>query len=405
MEASGKRADVKIKTSSLVLVILIANAFRNLGASVVDIGLPNFIVSLSGTLMAYGLVIGMFSITQSIFQFPLAIASDKYGRKLIVLTGMMIYIIGTLLCFFAQDILQLIVFRAIQGAGAYSSILQASIGEIYKKEKHGKGMSYYSFSLALGYFGGIVVGGYISNYLGFRMIFLISAALATFSAFLILVIFKNPERNGDRREKAESEAQHSKISGLKILFKEKQFGLTVIVNSLRWFLFGGVVAYLIWVLEVHWQIGLIETSYLLVIIVASYISFVIFAGIWVDRYSARKILIYAQILILGFGSLFIIVSLTDNLWIFLIASIFTGIGMACIQTAGNSYLLKVIDQIDPELKGSGFGFNNTIGFLCGAIGPIILSMIGEINIFLPYYGIIIIIFISFIITIKFLNFE
>jgi len=67
--------------------------FRNLGLSIVNIGLPKFIISLSGTLTAYGLVIGAFSITQSIFQFPIASFSDRFGRKKILLIGITLYII------------------------------------------------------------------------------------------------------------------------------------------------------------------------------------------------------------------------------------------------------------------------------------------------------------------------
>jgi len=70
---------------------------------VVNIGLPSFIIDLSGILTAYGIVIGIFSVTQSVFQFQFAAASDKYGRRLVVLIGLIVYIIGTFLCFIAQD--------------------------------------------------------------------------------------------------------------------------------------------------------------------------------------------------------------------------------------------------------------------------------------------------------------
>ena len=155
-----------------VFVLLIGNFFRNLGSSIVQVGLPAFILSLSGTLTSYGLVISIFSLTQAIFQLPMAFSSDKYGRRKMIMVGFSVYIIGTFLCFYAQTFIQLIIFRAIQGAGAYSSILQAMIGDYYRKEEHGKGMAYYSFSLSLGFLGGIVLGGYISYYFGFRVVFL-----------------------------------------------------------------------------------------------------------------------------------------------------------------------------------------------------------------------------------------
>jgi len=90
----------------LLFVVLMAVAFRSLGISIVDIGLPSYVLSLAGSLTSYGIIIGIFSITQSIFQFPYAFASDRFGRRKIVFIGIAIYIIGTFLCFFAQDIFQ-----------------------------------------------------------------------------------------------------------------------------------------------------------------------------------------------------------------------------------------------------------------------------------------------------------
>lgn len=192
----------------LLFVILMGVFFRNLGISVVNIGLPSFIIDLSGTLTAYGIVIGIFSVTQSVFQFPFAAASDKYGRRLVVLIGLIIYIIGTFLCFIAQDIVQLIIFRAIQGAGAYTSILQAVIGDIYEKEEHGKGMGLYALSMSLGYFGGIVIGGYISSYLGFRNIFSISGILTIISGVVMIIFLKE---KGNKKVKADLENPKMRI--------------------------------------------------------------------------------------------------------------------------------------------------------------------------------------------------
>ncbi|MHA1749103.1 MAG: MFS transporter, partial [Promethearchaeota archaeon] len=155
------------------MVVLMSTAFRSMGMSIIQIGLPPFVESVAGSLTSYGIIVGIFSVTQSIFQYPYAAASDKLGRRKVILFGMLIYLLGTFLCFTAQDVIQLIIYRAIQGAGAYTSILQAIIGDIYKKDQHSKGMGYYSLYMNVGYFLGFIIGGYISSFLGFRSIFLI----------------------------------------------------------------------------------------------------------------------------------------------------------------------------------------------------------------------------------------
>lgn len=386
----------------LLFVILLGVFSRNLGISVVNIGLPSFIIDLSGTLTAYGIVIGIFSVTQSVFQFPFAAASDKYGRRPIILIGMVIYIIGTFLCFIAQDIAQLIIFRAIQGAGAYSSILQAIIGDIYEKEDHGKGMGLYALSMSLGTFGGIVIGGYISSYLGFRNIFSISGSLTIISG-VVMFIFLKEKGNKKAKTDLESPKNENKMSlnleNIKILLQEGQFIITILLNSVRWFIFGGIMAYLIWVLQVQFILDEIQTSYVLIFIVAAYITFVFISGRLTDRHSPRKMMLIGQIIVIIF-SLSFLTNIVFNLIVFLIITTFVGIGLALYEPAGNTLLLNIIDKIDPNLKGTGIGFNNAIGFLCSAIGPIVISTLGEIYIFLPFYLINGLVAITFFLTLK-----
>jgi len=406
--------DIIHRGTYVILILLLANFFRNLGSSIVDIGLPKFVLSLSGSLASYGIIVGIFSIFQAIFQFPLAAASDRYGRKLVISIGISIYIIGTFLCFFAQTILQLIIFRAIQGAGAYSSIIQAIIGERYEKEYHGKAMSYYSFSLSLGYFGGIAIGGYVAYFFGFRNIFLFSGILALISGLLIFIFLKDDHIkkhnyiNNNLNEKINEEnleQEHIKLKDIKKLMKDPQYRFSIFINWIRWFLFSGIVVYLIWVLQVDWNLDQIQTSQVMVLIVLVYISFVLYSGRLIDKFGTKPILCIGQIIIIVFGSMFIIVSMTHNLPLFIIASILSGIGFALYQTGGNTHLLKVIHNTYPELKGSGLGFNNALGFLFGALGPVIICPLGEFWAYLPYYFISIFILISLLITLKFLKIQ
>lgn len=386
--------------------ILISTFVRSIGASIVDIGLPNFIISLSGTLASFGLIVGMFSITQSIFQFPMAAASDKFGRKNIILLGIFVYTLGTFLCYLAQNVVQLIIFRAIQGAGAYSSILQAIVGDSFNKEEHGKGMSYYSLSFTFGYFGGISIGGYISFYLGFRSVFFFAGVLAALSGILIFIFFKDIKCDKARKYKNSEKINRMdplNSSTIRTLLKNPQYDVAVLINCMRWLVFGGIVAYVVWVMEIQFYLNQIEASYILIVIVAAYLSFELITGKLVDRFGCKRLVIIGQAIIVGSSALFFIISVTNDLFLFIIASLFSGIGLGMFETSGNTNILKKIEQIDPKLKGTGFGINNAIGFFCGAIGPIILSLMGEIWVFLPYYFIFFYMAICFLISLKFIK--
>ncbi|MEJ2293352.1 MAG: MFS transporter [Candidatus Lokiarchaeota archaeon] len=387
MTSLGKPLRKQLKI--LLIVVLLAVAFRSLGISIVDIGLPSFVLSLAGSLTSYGIIIGVFSVTQSIFQFPYAFASDRFGRRKIVLIGLSIYISGTFLCFFAQDILQLIIYRAIQGIGAYTSILQAIIGDIFEKDQQ---------AMNIGYFGGIFIGGYIAKFLGFRSIFSISGFFITVIAVLLIVALKEEKPQNEINGNYRRNTMHLNFESIKILLRNNQFRFSVILNCVRWFLFGGIVAYLIWVLQVQFNLDEINTSYILIVIVFLYVAFVFVSSRLIDKQGPRKMMIIGQSIVIIFGIPFFVETLIHNLIIFGVLCAIIGIGIALFDPAGNALLLKVIEDINPELKGSGIGFNNAIGFFFSALAPIIFSLIGEIIIFAPFYLIIALMMFSVIIS-------
>ena len=379
-----------------------STAFRSMGLSIVQIGLPSFVGSLGGSLTSYGIIVGIFSVTQSILQFPYAAVSDKIGRRKVVLFGMFIYLIGTFLCFTAQDVIQLTIYRAIQGAGAYTSILQAIIGDIYKKDQHGKGMGYYSLYMNVGFFLGFIIGGFVASFFEFRSIFLISGFLIIFSIVFIFFVLKDDNKT----EKSENQDKNMEfnIANIKILLKERQYIFTLILNSIRWFLFGFITAYLIWVLQDNVKgFGLDEftSSYLMLVVMAIYVVFIFIASKLLNRYGPRKLMMVGQIIVMVFGISFFFGDFAMNLPVFFIVVSFLAIGIALFDPAGITLLLEVIEDIQPKLKGSGIGFNNAIGLFCSAIAPMIMSPLGEIEILFPFYVVFGLMIISLIVT-KFL---
>ena len=126
------------------------------------------------------------------------------------------------------------------------------------------------------------------------------------------------------------------------------------------------------------------------------IRFALFGGYLSDNHGIKRILLYSQLLIIVIG---LLVFISTSFLMFIIIGIFIGIGFALFQTSGFALLAKHIEDTYPQLKGSAFGFNNAIGFLLGAFGPIIICYLGEISMFWPYYLISISIFITYLISI------
>lgn len=396
---------IERNAKTFLLIILFANFIRFVQISIIDIGLPNFVLSIAGTLTAYGIVVGIFSLMQSLFQFPIATLSDKkLGRKNMIIICVLIYTIGTFLCFLAQDIVQLIIFRAIQGMGAYSSIIQAMLADQYRKEnEYGKGMALYSLSITIGFFAGFIIGGLVSYFMGVRSIFLIAAILALLSLIIIVLFLKDPLKSfsiQDNKNNNRELRETIKISQLKVILKEKQFKIIMIINMFRWFLFFGIYPYIIWVIQIYYELNQIEATYILILVVLLYAIFIVLGGFFADHIGHKKTMIFGQIIIISFGFLFFIAS---GLIFFLIVSIACSIGFALLETGGNAYLSRFLEEKHPHSKGSGFGFNNALGYFFSAIGPIFICSLGDIDVFLPYYVVSIIIMFSLFITLKFLK--
>ncbi len=393
---SEKIEQIEKKAKGFLFVILFLNCFRYIEVSMIDIGLPNFVLSLAGTLSAYGLVVGIFWISQSIFQVPIAAASDKIGRKPMIIVSIFIYMIGTFLCYLSENIWQLILFRAIQGIGAYSSIIQAMIGDRFRKE-HGKGMALYFFTITIGFFIGFLVGGFISFYLGSRAIFLIVGILAIISIIIVLIFMKDPRKSRDFEGEISGKI---KISDLKIILKKSQFKLILFINSIGRFLFFGIYAFIIWMLAIYYDLAHTEVIAILIITILLYSTSIIIGGYLADHIGYKKTMMVGQIFVIIFGFFLFFIS---GLIIFILVSIFVTSGFALIEVAGNAYLSRILEETDPSLKTSGFGFNNALGFFFSGIGPIFIAFLGEIYIFLPYFIASMIIVVIFLITVKFIK--
>ncbi|WP_313572548.1 MFS transporter, partial [Comamonas terrigena] len=77
-----------------------------------------------------GLAIGMYGLTQAVFQLPLGLASDRWGRKRVIVAGLLVFAAGSLLAALADSVTGLLAGRALQGAGAVSAAVTALLSDL-----------------------------------------------------------------------------------------------------------------------------------------------------------------------------------------------------------------------------------------------------------------------------------
>ncbi|KOF57953.1 MFS transporter [Clostridium sp. DMHC 10] len=210
-----------------VLMLSLALGIRQMSMTMV----APFISTYSKTLNFYtpmlaAVALGIFGLTQAIFQFPFGILSDKFGNKIMMVIGLFQVIIGLFIAFLARNIYILIFARALQGSGAIIGVGYSWASEVVEQDKRTKALSivgtFVSASAALAF----ALGPLMHEFMSVNMMFLVCAILLLINGIYIILFLKD---NG-KGENIEKEV--STYKGLKILFRNKNF----IVNNIAAFI-------------------------------------------------------------------------------------------------------------------------------------------------------------------------
>lgn len=173
------------------ILFLMVNMFiAMLGIGLIIPILPEFLKEFDAGGKTAGYLIAALGLTQFIFSPIAGEWSDKYGRKIMIVSGLGLFTISNLLFATAEHISMLYVSRLIGGIGAAAMIpsMLAYVADITTEEKRGKGLGLLGAAMSLGFVIGPGIGGFLAE-LGLRMPLYVSAAvgaLATVGSLLFL---------------------------------------------------------------------------------------------------------------------------------------------------------------------------------------------------------------------------
>ena len=177
----------KIMPLSLII------SFRFLGLFIVLPVISVYALSLpNSTPTLVGIVIGGYAITQMLFQVPFGIMSDKLGRKGTIITGLLLFAIGSIICAISSDMIGLLLGRFLQGAGAIGAVVTAMISDVVKEEERPKAMAIMGGSIAMSFAIAMIAGPTIGAFFGVQSLFWVTALLALGSIYIIIKKVPNP---------------------------------------------------------------------------------------------------------------------------------------------------------------------------------------------------------------------
>ncbi|MDH1702382.1 MFS transporter [Comamonas terrigena] len=153
-----------------------------------------------------GLAIGMYGLTQAVFQLPLGLASDRWGRKRVIVAGLLVFAAGSLLAALADSVTGLLAGRALQGAGAVSAAVTALLSDLTRDSVRTKAMAMVGGSIGLTFALALVLSPLLAAWGGLPGIFSLTCALALAGVCAVLwVVPPEPRAHADAPRAAPSE--------------------------------------------------------------------------------------------------------------------------------------------------------------------------------------------------------
>ncbi len=322
-----------------------------------------------------GLAIGAYGLTQALLQIPMGILSDKFGRKPIILIGLVVFLIGSVIAALSDTIYGVVLGRAIQGMGAIASAILALAADLTREEQRPKVMATIGMFIGLSFTLAMVIGPIIANTLGLKGLFLSIAVLTVFA--MLLIQFFVPQAI-HKAPLGDSVAQPNKLKNLLVNPQLSRLNIGVFILHMaltacfvtlpKQFVASGLA------LENHWQ-------FYLPTLFGSFILMVPFMILAIKKQCEKQMLTLAVLLLAS--ALFLLWYLPSSLeWLILSVVLFF--------TAFNyleASMPSLLSRLAPAgVKGSVMGIYSSSQFLGafagGIAGGFLAKNYGEQSIFL-----------------------
>ncbi|WP_368640973.1 MFS transporter [Castellaniella ginsengisoli] len=135
-----------------------------------------------------GLALGAYGLTQAVMQIPLGMASDRYGRRPVIVFGMLLFVAGGVICALTNDVDWVTVGRVIQGLGAVSAAITAWIADATRPEVRTRAMAMVGGSIGLSFALSLVLSPLLVGEFGLSGLFW-AISLLGFVCLLIAMFF------------------------------------------------------------------------------------------------------------------------------------------------------------------------------------------------------------------------
>ncbi|MCD8494435.1 MAG: MFS transporter [Burkholderiaceae bacterium] len=318
-----------------------------------------------------GLALGIYGLTQAVMQIPFGMASDRFGRRPVVLTGLTLFVAGSVICALSDDIFWVTIGRAIQGSGAISAAVTAWLADATRPEVRTRAMAMIGASIGLSFALSLVIAPLTVGWGGLSGLFWLITGLGVVAfvvaAFVVPAVARTPKPENPTKSKVV--LKHPGLLRLNFgvfCLHLSQVALFVVMPPLLVKL-GGIQTDALW--QVYLPVLFISFLFMVPIIIFTE-----------KRRAHPKTLRWAVAGLVAVGLGF---ALTGTNWIWLLfwLTVFF-IAFNVLEALQPSLVSRVAP---PELKGLALGVYNTTQatglFLGGAVGGWLVQSAGNESVF------------------------
>ena len=133
-----------------------------------------------------GLALGVYGLTQALLQLPLGVASDRLGRRPVIVGGLLVFALGSFIAAIDDSVVTVIIGRALQGAGAVSAAVSAMVADGTRDSQRTKAMAMIGGSIAVSFLLSLVLGPLLHPRVGMTGIFVLTGVSALLAIAILL---------------------------------------------------------------------------------------------------------------------------------------------------------------------------------------------------------------------------
>ena len=322
-----------------------------------------------------GLAVGIYGLTQALFQIAFGTLSDRFGRKPLIVFGLLVFAAGSVVAAMADTLAGVIIGRALQGSGAIAAVVLALVADLTREQQRVKAMALIGMSIGASFLLALMAGPALDRWIGVGGIFWLTAVLALGCIVVVVWWVPTPRHAaGDPGSRASKDYFREVMANAHLLRLDVGiFTLHMVLTAVFVVAPFALVETLGLERDSHWQV---------------YVPVLV-----------GSILLMAPLLILGMRR-------ERTFWVFRLAILIVLVGQ-CVLFSGADQAISLIaglvcffvgfnllEAMLPSLmtrlspgyaKGTAIGVYNTFdfagGFAGGALGGILLGLFGSSGVF------------------------